>query len=106
MTDPVDPSVLFASWPDFSPSSSDPAPGPSSCDRSPISTDTPGLVPLTKINMDHDRAEGEEEDDDLLSGSDDESLGGMDLDADNGDVRFSTVWALLWFLSGKSDELT
>jgi hypothetical protein len=45
--------------------------------------------------MDHDRAEGEEEDDDLLSGSDDESLGGMDLDADNGDVRFSTVWALL-----------
>jgi len=91
MTDPVNLSVLFASWPDFTPSSSDPAPGPSSSDHSPISTDTPGLVPTTKIDMDHDRAEGEDEDDDLLSGSDDESLGSMDLDADNGDVRFSTV---------------
>ena len=91
MTDPVtDPSVLFAAWPNFAPSSSDPAPGPSSSDRSAISTDTPGLVPTSKMDMDHDGAD-EDEDDDSLSGSDDESLGGMDLDADNGDVRFSTV---------------
>ena len=90
MTDPVTESVLFsAAWPDFGPSSSDPAPGPSS-DRSAISTDTPGLVPTSKMDMDHDGAD-EDEDDDSLSGSDDESLGGMDLDADNGDVRFSTV---------------
>jgi len=91
MTDPVTESVLFAAWPDFGPSSSNPAPGPSSSDRSAISTDTPGLVPTSKMDMDHDGADGEDEDDDSLSGSDDESLGGMDLDADNGDVRFSTV---------------